>query len=549
MQRTSSSISRIQIRLAGWQQRRRITTLARQVAEHTVRDPSQPPVVIFNASTRLTGLSLNAAFSLLTAWSLQLAGVPVVHFVCQAGLRPCVLGTSREDYTKPPPCTSCIAQSNRLYRDAQVHSFDYQEDPQLAAILQDLNVEDLGGFSYESQQLAHRTPGLAPLPLGRLVMPSIRWALRRHNLPDDEQTRYLLRQYILSAQRVAVEFANLLDQVQPQAVVIFNAAMYPEATARWVARQMGVRAVAHEVGFQQYSTFFTEGEPTAYPIRIPEDFELNTGQNARLDAYLEKRFQGKFTMAGIQFWPEMRGLDEPFLKKAASFKQVVPVFTNVVYDTSQVHANALFPHMFAWLNTVLEIIRQHPETLFVIRAHPDEMRPGTRKLSNEGVRQWVHDQGVDSLSNVIFIDSQEYISSYELIQRAKFVIVYNSSIGLEAALMGASVLCGGKARYTQYPIVFFPNSADAFRQQAEQFLNADRLQPPLEFRRNARRFLYYQLYRVSIPLGDFIQAAPRMGFVQLRPFSWEQLLPQNSPPLRRLVDGITRREPFILPDS
>jgi hypothetical protein len=205
--------------------------------------------------------------------------------------------------------------------------------------------------------------------------------------------------------------------------------------------------------------------------------------------------------------------------------------------------------MFAWLNTVLEIIRQHPETLFVIRAHPDEMRPGTRKLSNEGVRQWVHDQGVDSLSNVIFIDSQEYISSYELIQRAKFVIVYNSSIGLEAALMGASVLCGGKARYTQYPIVFFPNSADAFRQQAEQFLNADRLQPPLEFRRNARRFLYYQLYRVSIPLGDFIQAAPRMGFVQLRPFSWEQLLPQNSPPLRRLVDGITRREPFILPDS
>jgi len=547
MQQTQSAFTRIQIRLAGWQQRRRIAILAGQIARHARPDPTQRPVVFFNASTRLTGLSLNAAFALLTGWSLRLAGVPVVHFVCQSGLQPCVLGTSREDHTQPPPCTGCIAQSNRLYNGADMRPFVYQEDPHLAARLQGLSVDELGDFTYESPHFAH--PAFPPIPLGSLVLPSIRWALRRHHLPDDESTRHLLRQYLLSAHRVAGEFASLLEQVQPQAVVIFNAAMYPEAAARWVARQMGVRAVAHEVGFQQYSTFFTEGEPTAYPIHIPEDFELNPEQNARLDDYLEKRFQGRFTMAGIQFWPEMRGLDEAFIAKAARFKQIVPVFTNVIYDTSQVHANVLFPHMFAWLDSVLEIIHQHPETLFVIRAHPDEMRPGTRKLSNESVRQWVQDHGADNLPNVVFIDSQEYISSYELIQRAKFVIVYNSSIGLEAGLMGASVLCGGKARYTQYPIVHFPASADEFRHQAEQFLDADSLHPPPEFQHNARCFLYFQLYRISIPLGDFIQAAPRMGFVQIRPFSWEQLLPGNSPPLRLLVDGITRGQPFLLPDS
>ena len=92
--------------------------------------------------------------------------------------------------------------------------------------------------------------------------------------------------------------------------------------------------------------------------------------------YLEKRFQGQFTMAGIRFWPEMNGLDEALLEKAGQFQQIVPVFTNVVFDTSQVHANTVFPHMFAWLDLVLDLIRAHPETLFVIRAHPDEMRPG-----------------------------------------------------------------------------------------------------------------------------------------------------------------------------
>ena len=99
--------------------------------------------------------------------------------------------------------------------------------------------------------------------------------------------------------------------------------------------------------------------------------------------------------------------------------------------------------MFAWLDSVLEIIRAHPETLFVIRAHPDEMRPGTAKQSRESVRSWVMQTKADKLPNVVFIDSQEYVSSYELIQRSKFVMVYNSSIGLEAALMGTPVLCGG----------------------------------------------------------------------------------------------------------
>ena len=62
-------------------------------------------------------------------------------------------------------------------------------------------------------------------------------------------------------------------------------------------------------------------------------------------------------MAGIKFWADMKGLDESFLQKAAGFKQIVPVFTNVIFDTSQPHANTVFGDMFDWLEMVLEIIR------------------------------------------------------------------------------------------------------------------------------------------------------------------------------------------------
>jgi hypothetical protein len=150
---------------------------------------------------------------------------------------------------------------------------------------------------------------------------------------------------------------------------------------------------------------------------------------------------------------------------------------------------------------------------------------------------------------VVFIDSQEFVSSYELILRAKFVLVYNSSIGLEATLMEKAVLCAGKARYTQIPTVFLPGSLAEYRQMAKTMLAADEIPLPPEFKSNARRFLYYQLYRASLPLDGFLQAGRRMGFVELQDFSWEALLPGNSPALGVITDGILHSKPFLMPEN
>lgn len=543
--------NRLRWKIAGWRQSSEITRLARDVAAHATSQPSQRPVVMFNASTRIADLSLNAAFSLITSWSLRLAGVPVIHFVCQAGMSHCVLGINRDDPIQPMPCKVCIAKSQLLYTQADVHAFSYVENQQLSKELARLRVDELVAYEYPFSPPIVPGPEAETLsmPLGSLVQPSLRWTLRRHSLSDDESTRFLLRQYMLSAYNIAGKFAALLERTKPQSAVIFNGLMFPEAVARWVARHMGVRTVAHEVGFQRYSAFFTDGEPTAYPIDIPASFDLSDEQNSLLDQYLEERFQGNFTMAGIQFWPEMRGLDKSLIEKASKFNQVVPVFTNVIYDTSQVHSNVVFPHMFAWLEVVQEIVQSYPETLFVIRAHPDEMRPGTAKQSRESVSDWVRQRGVDRLPNLVFIDSQEYVSSYELIQRAKFVMVYSSSIGLEAALMGKAVLCAGKARYTQSPTVFFPQSIESYRRAAGEFLDAEVILVPPEFRENAARFLYFQMFRASLPLEEYLQPGRRMGSVYFQALPWEKLLPESLPTLQVITNGILNAVPFLMPED
>ncbi|MBN2386542.1 MAG: hypothetical protein JXB85_05940 [Anaerolineales bacterium] len=495
------------------------------------------PVVFFNATTRLDSLSLNAGFALLAAWVVRLAGVPVVHFVCRSGMTHCVLGTDQENPAGAPPCKACIRQSRLAYATARKRYFSFRDSPDLREALRSLDVAALSCYEHRFQD--------SLVPLGAIVLPSVRWRMRVHHLPDDETTRFLYREFMVSAWNVLNAFDSLLLRTDPQTIVLFNGQFFPEAVVRWLALRRGIRVVTHEVGLQPMSGYFTHGESTAYPIDIPEQFDLNASQNDRLDRYLENRFQGKFIMAGIKFWPEMMGLDDALLERMRGFKQVVPIFTNVIFDTSQPHSNIVFPDMFTWLEVVLKVIREHPETLFVIRAHPDESRPG--KVSRESVAGWVEAKQVTELSNVVFIPPDRYLSSYELIQRSKFVMIYNSTIGLEASIMGIPVLCAGKARFTRYPSVFFPPSPAEYRQTLEEFLHAETVAALPEHRRNARRFLYYQLFRVSLPFDDFLIPAEQRGYVHIKADAIVRIKPDH-PTVRALLDGILNDGDFLLKD-
>jgi len=515
----------------------KIKKMAHKVSAAAFTKPGMKPVIFFNASTRLGGLSLNAAFSLLTSWGLRLQGVSVVHFICQRGMSRCVLGANRDDVSQPLPCDKCIRHSHAEYDRANTYWFGYQEEVPLRNLIQGLDVDALMKVRYQD------------IPIGEIVLPALRWELRRHHLRNDEPTCFLYREFILSAWNVGREFTLLLNQVDPQAVVLFNGQFFPEAVVRYLARLKGIRVISHEVGMMPFSAFFTEGEATAYPMDIPDEFQLNEDQNLRLDNYLANRFQGNFKMAGIQFWHGMKRLDEDLIHKITKFKQVVPIFTNVIFDTSQPHSNVLFPDMFTWLDGLLKVIKDHPDTLFIIRAHPDELRPGSAKQSRETVRDWVKENQVLDLDNIHFVDATEYLSSYELIQKSKFVMVYNSSIGLEASILGLPVLAAGRSRYTKYPTVYFPDTAEKYWRMLNEFLGQESIWVLPEHRLQARRVLYYQLFRTAIPFGAYLTDAHRPGLVTLRDFDLPDLLIENSPTMQALTGGIINGTAFVVDEE
>jgi len=162
------------------------------------------------------------------------------------------------------------------------------------------------------------------------------------------------------------------------------------------------------------------------------------------------------------------------------------------------------------------------------------------------VEGWVEKSGARLRENVVFIGPKEYLSSYELIQRAKFVMVYNSTIGLEASILGAPVLCGGNARFTQYPTVFFPQTRSAQAEKMREFLTAEVIHVPPEFQRNARRFLYFQLFRTSLPFAEFLEPSVRKTQTKMKTFTLADLMRATA--VKTVLDGLLTDGDFLLPD-
>ncbi len=520
-----------------WRIRRGNEALGAQIARVRTYLESRPapkvaggPVLLFNASTRIHRLSLNGAFSLLTGWSLQAAGVPVRQVVCRGAMQQCTLGVQRLQLDAGPPCERCMAFSDRLFTGLSV--CDLTPHPDELAGTRELDLLSL------EELLAWESDGVA---FGSLVLPTVRWVLRRHDLQDSEPVRRLVRQFLRSAVGLRRRFDGLIEREHPRALVVFNGIMYPEAVARSCARRVGIPSFSHEVGLQPFSTFFSAREATFREVKLSRRSGLRAGESQQLDAYLRGRFTGRFRMAGIDFWPDMRPLPEWLDSRLMGSRQTVAVFTNVVFDTSQVHANTLYRTMFEWLEDLRLSIPRHPETLFVIRAHPDEDRPG--KESQQSVGEWFERSGLRRAPNAVFLGPSDYVSSYDLIKRSKFVLVYNSSVGLEASIAGVPVLCAGRARYTQVPTVFFPATRAEYGMALEALLNASVVLSPKAFTANARRFLHHELFHASLDLSEFLMDEPGFpGMVLLKPFDPRRLL--DSDALAVIRGGILRGRPF-----
>ena len=96
------------------------------------------------------------------------------------------------------------------------------------------------------------------------------------------------------------------------------------------------------------------------------------------------------------------------------------------------------------------------------------------------------------------------------------------------------------------PYRLFPRSRKEYLDTLTKFLDADQIENPEFFRLNARKVLYSQLFRASLPFDQFLEDdGVWRGYVRLKKFSFEQVSPEKSSTIQVVLDGILNQQPFI----
>ena len=78
-------------------------------------------------------------------------------------------------------------------------------------------------------------------------------------------------------------------------------------------------------------------------------------------------------------------------------------------------------------------------------------------------------------------------------------------------------------------------------------LDAETIEVPPEFQRNGRRLLYYQLYKTSLPFGDFLEPSVRTTQTRLKSFRLDELLEADA--IQVILHGILNNVDFLLKEN
>lgn len=421
------------------------------------RHPNNKAVAAFNAARATRSVQLAAPsgsadvlFFTVRGWyahvgtesviakGLAAYGVSSAFYLCGGRLSQCDFKPGSDPYVTKPLCRRCTGLGERITEAAGFETFSLASVSERGALdraqalVGSLTRLELLGFRYKD------------VPIGDVVIPSVLHSLLRSSIGEDEVSVRVLRGFVASAIVTADACEQLLRRHRPKVVVMCNGLFFSEAIMLVLAQRAGSRVVTYERGVRPNTTIWAVDRPVV-PFDLDNlwnqvrDLPLSNAQDDELQKMLQERRAG---VVGAQdIWPVM---SEAQVHGQGGSTTVL--FTNVTWDTAVFKAAAAFEDMGSWIRETVEVYRSLPSHRLVIRIHPAEVRLGLN-ASREPVREMLLADRKPLPANVQVVGPHDSTSSYDLIDKADRVLVFASTIGVEAAASGKAVIVAGNAHY------------------------------------------------------------------------------------------------------
>ncbi|MDR3725089.1 MAG: hypothetical protein P4K83_11455 [Terracidiphilus sp.] len=265
-------------------------------------------------------------------------------------------------------------------------------------------------------------------------------------------------QELVAAQlrKTVIRISMLLRANQDFSYLLMPGGIYG-ASCIWyeLAKEQGVRAVTYDSGLNCLLVC-TDGI-AAQLQDLPRAFECLRAHPELIDSVVAE--------AQFELDKRWKGKDEFGYQKANSEKcdigvdNAVLIPLNSPWDSAALGLHAVFDGSIQWVVETVRWILDNTQQSVIVRQHPGECSPLGRSTDDYG--EILRNSFGDS-PRIRFVAANDPINTYELLERAKLVVVHTSTIGVEAACMAKSVITAAKSYYSDLGFVFSATSRNDY---------------------------------------------------------------------------------------
>jgi hypothetical protein len=487
------------------------------------------------------GWFIHVATEAVLAKALQWRDARVSFFLCGGQVPQCDFKPATDPHVTRPLCWRCTGFPTR-FLDAfhlshtnlrGVLGNDFNARPQ--RLIAGLSKEKLQTFSYRD------------LSLYELALPSIQRSLLRGDPGTGRQADRVAAGMVHAGIIFADACEHLLTQQRPDRIVATNGLFLAERIMLELAHRHAIPVITYERGMVRNSVLFDRDRP-AVRFHMDEiwdatrDCPLTDAENTTLDTYLGARMRGQ---EGQDLWPRMDSDRKALVARfgLAADRPLVVLFTNIMWDSAVFRRDVGFGGMVDWLVSTMRWFAARPDLQLLIRVHPSEIR-----LPLAESRDRVEDRIASAYPvlppNIKVVPPSDVADSYVLIRMAAAVMVYTSTVAVEAAVSGRPVVVAGNPHYRGRGFTFDLTDSRHLDVLIPSVLASRAL--PAMMQTLARRYAYAFFFRFmqSFPwVIDNPRSDRRLAFDSL-----EQLRPGADATLDRICNGILNLSPFaVLP--
>lgn len=291
--------------------------------------------------------------------------------------------------------------------------------------------------------------------ISRLTEVAVKWQMSRPSeVMEETYTRKAFKEIIARTMSIVKAF---FDKHHFDAINVISAAHKHRGVYTWEGKRYGIPVSSYDGNSAEGYTIFSADGPCSHGydiVRVIKDGMLDRElinyivENSKKN--FEKRINSTKEIGGYNFQPIVK------LEKNQQFYDIIMPL-NINCDMAALGIDRVFQSEQEWIFETVDFILNSTDASVMVREHPAMIDPGWGGWRIHSYRE-EFEQRYKNSSRVTFCRADQEINTYRMIEKAKLVLPYSSTVGVEAFLLGKPVITHTNVYYSELNFVFNAHS-------------------------------------------------------------------------------------------